>query len=38
MIQGRDPGWVQRPFFTRYDEQATWLNFLRPTFGKERFF
>ena len=38
MIQGRDPDWVQRPFFARYDEQATWLNHLRPAFGEERFF
>ncbi|WP_101675139.1 KamA family radical SAM protein [Alloalcanivorax mobilis] len=38
MIQGRNPDWVQRPFFARYDEQATWLNHLRPAFGESRFF
>lgn len=38
MIQGRDPDWVQRPFFARYDEQATWLNHLKPAFGEQRFF
>ena len=38
MIQGRNPDWVQRPFFARYDEQATWLNHLQPAFGEERFF
>ena len=38
MIQGRDPGWVQRPFFAEYDPEATWLNHLRPAFGEERFF
>ena len=38
MIQGRDPDWVQRPFFAQYDEQATWLNHLKPAFGEERFF
>ena len=38
MIQGRNPDWVQRPFFAKYDEQATWLNHLQPAFGEERFF
>jgi len=38
MIQGRNPDWVQRPFFARYDDKATWLNHLRPAFGEERFF
>lgn len=37
-IQGRNPDWAQRPFFARYDEQATWLDQLRPAFGEERFF
>ncbi len=37
-IQGRNPDWVQRPFFARYDEQATWLDQLRPAIGEERFF
>ena len=37
-IQARNPDWVQRPFFARYDEQATWLDQLRPAFGEERFF
>ena len=38
MIQGRDPDWVQRPFFAKYNEDATWLNHLEPAFGEERFF
>ncbi|MBN7795076.1 KamA family radical SAM protein [Parahaliea mediterranea] len=38
MIQGRDPNWVQRPFFARYDEEATWLNHLEPALGEEQFF
>lgn len=38
MIQGRNPDWVQRPFFARYDEQATWLDQLTPAFGEEKFF
>jgi len=37
-IQGRNPQWVQRPFFARYDDQATWLDHLRPAFGEEKFF
>ncbi len=37
-IQGRNPDWVQRPFFARYDEQATWLDQLTPAFGEEKFF
>ena len=37
MIQARDPDWVQRPFFARYDPAATWLEDLRPAFA-ERFF
>jgi L-lysine 2,3-aminomutase len=37
-IQGRNPNWVQRPFFARYDEEATWLDDLRPAFGADRFF
>lgn len=37
-IQGRNPDWVQRPFFARYDETATWLDQLKPAFGEESFF
>ncbi|MBI1905055.1 MAG: lysine 2,3-aminomutase [Rhodocyclales bacterium] len=37
-IQGRNPDWVQRPFFARYDEQATWLDHLKPAFGEEKWF
>lgn len=37
-IQARDPAWVQRPFFAKYDEQATWLDHLRPAFGEAKFF
>ena len=37
-IQGRNPDWVQRPFFAKYDENATWLTDLKPAFGEERFF
>ena len=37
-IQGRNPDWVQRPFFARYDEAATWLDQLQPALGDREFF
>ena len=37
-IQARNPDWVQRPFFARYDEEATWLDQLQPAFGESKFF
>ena len=37
-VQARDPEWVQRPFFAKYDPEATWLDQLRPAFGEDRFF
>ena len=37
-IQGRDPNWVQRPFFAKYDESATWFDDLKPAFGEDKFF
>jgi len=37
-IQGRNPDWVQRPFFARFDPDATWLNQLQPAFGEKEFF
>jgi L-lysine 2,3-aminomutase len=33
MVQARDPEWVNRVFFARFDSQATWLDELRPAFG-----
>jgi KamA family protein len=38
MLQGRDPDWVARPFFARYDEHAIWMNELKPAFGESKFF
>lgn len=38
MLQGRNPDWVGRPFFARYNEEAAWLSEVRPAFGEERFF
>jgi KamA family protein len=37
-IQGRNPDWVQRPFFAEFDPSATWLDDLRPAFGEPSFF
>ncbi len=37
-LQARNPAWVGRPFFARYDAQASWLSELQPAFGAKRFF
>lgn len=37
-IQGRNPDWVQRPFFAKYNPDATWLDQLKPAFGEDKFF
>ncbi|NPA37154.1 MAG: lysine 2,3-aminomutase [Chlorobi bacterium] len=37
-IQGRKNDWVCRPFFAKYDEEALWINDLKPAFGNENFF
>jgi len=37
-IQARNPDWVQRPFFARFDPDATWFDQLRPAFGADKFF
>jgi KamA family protein len=37
-IQARNPEWVQRPFFAKYDPHATWLSDLVPAFGEKKFF
>lgn len=37
-LQGRNPDWVQRPFFAKFDPEATWLDQLRPAFGEKEFF
>jgi len=36
--QARDPSWVGRVFFAKYDPKATWLSELEPAFGEEEFF
>lgn len=37
-VQARVPHWVKRPFFARFDPEASWLDELEPAFGEERFF
>ena len=37
-IQGRNPDWVQQPFFAKYDPGATWLDELQPAYDAEFFF
>jgi hypothetical protein len=38
MIQGRNPDWVAKPFFAKYNEKAIWLDELEPAFGEPEFF
>jgi KamA family protein len=38
MLQARNPAWVGRPFFAKYDPWAVWLDDLKPAFGEPRFF
>jgi KamA family protein len=37
-LQGRDPSWVGRPFFAKFDPHAAWMDDLRPAFGESEFF
>jgi L-lysine 2,3-aminomutase len=37
-LQARNPDWVRRPFYAKFDPAATWLDDLQPAFGAERFF
>jgi KamA family protein len=38
LIQARNPEWCKRPFFARYDPQASWYTELKPAFNKNKFF
>ena len=38
MLQGRNPEWVNRPFFAKFDETAIWLDDLKPAFEDKFFF
>ncbi len=37
-LQGRNPDWVDIPFFAQYDPEVTWFDQLKPAFGEEKFF
>lgn len=37
-LQGRNPNWVNKPFFAKYNEEAIWLSDLEPAFTKHFFF
>lgn len=37
-LQGRNPAWVNRPFFAEYNPDASWLDDLKPAFGEGHFF
>ncbi len=37
-LQARDPSWVGRPFFAKFDARATWLDDLEPAVGDRFFF
>ena len=37
-LQGRNANWVREPFFAKYDENAIWLDDLKPAFGEKFFF
>ncbi len=38
LLQGRNPDWVRRPFFAKFDEKAAWLDQLKPALGEKEFF
>ncbi len=38
LLQARNPEWVKRPFFAKYDPNISWYNELMPAFGKDKFF
>jgi KamA family protein len=37
-LQARNPDWVRKPFFAKFDPAATWMDHLVPAFGKKKFF
>jgi KamA family protein len=37
-LQARDPSWVGKPFFARFDPNVTWFDKMRPAFGETSFF
>lgn len=37
-LQARDPAWVNRVFFAKFDQKAMWMDQLKPAFGEKEFF
>ncbi len=37
-LQGRNPEWVGKPFFAEYDENAMWIDELKPAFSNKFFY
>ena len=37
-LQGRNPDWVGRPFFAKYNPEAMWIDELEPAFEDEFFY
>lgn len=37
-IQGRNPDWVAKSFFAKFDDKATWYTDLKPAFCEDKFF
>ena len=37
-LQGRNPEWSGRIVFAKFDDNASWIDELKPAFGEERFF
>lgn len=37
-LQARNPEWVNKPFFAKYNPDAVWLNDLEPALGEDKFF
>ena len=38
LLQARDPAWVGRPFFAKFDPRASWFDELEPAFGEPEYF
>ena len=38
LLQARNPQWTYRPFFAKFDPEASWFDDLKPAFGAHRFF
>lgn len=37
-LQGRNPEWVNKLFYAKFDKKAVWLDDLKPAFGEKKFF